>query len=355
MSKIPQDNAFLEAMHQYGWRPKAVKRFGNVWRVKTEEGTFALKRAKSSREKLLLLHRIFEKMSENYQHILPWVKTQEGSPVVSVGRVCLYATSWRETKEAPKISSSTVIENLAMFHRLAEPIVKSYPELQLSYTDEKLAEWQHNGEVVSRYTEKRESREFQSPFDKCFSRNEEMLEKVVDFSIRGMERFFELENGKPPRFTLCHKRFHPRHIVRDENEFYFINFDHAQVESPVQDIAASLRRLSDPGDDEHPLELFEAYESKNKLLPMEKKLLALHLAYPERLLKTVHQYYGEGTSRSFSELVALRRVEKEVNQLEQFEELIKTLWNTKKATEERKKEAPSLKAAHTRKRKKVKA
>lgn len=349
MSKIPQDYAFLEAMRQYGWEPKAAKSFGNVWRIKVEDGIFALKRAKASREKLLLLHRILEKIGPDFPHLLPWVKTQEGSPIVDVGKTCWYATPWKDTKEAPKVLPSTVIKSLASFHRLSEPVIKTYRELQLSYTDDKLAEWQHNGDIVSRYSEKREAREFQSPFDKYFSRNEETLEKVVDFSIRGMERFFELEKGKPPRFTLCHKRFHPRHLMRDEQNFYFINFDHAQVESPVQDIATCLRRLSDPGDDEHPLELIEAYEANNKLLPMEKKLLALHLAYPERLLKTVHRYYGEGASYSFSELTALRRLEKEVNQLEQFEELIKTLWNSKKAPDE----AAPQKVARNNKRKKV--
>lgn len=331
MNKIPQDHAFLEAMRQYGWEPKAAKNIGNVWKIKTEAGVFALKRAKASREKLLMLHRIFEKMGSNFPHALPWIRTKEGHPVISIGRVCWYATPWKEAKDAPRILPSTVMKSMALFHRLSEPVIKSYHELQLNYTDEKLAEWQHNGDVVSRYKEMRDTREFQSPFDKYFCRNEETLEKVVDFSIRGMERFFELEKGKPPRFTLCHKRFHPRHLVRDEDKFYFINFDHAQVESPVQDLATCLRYLSDPGDEEHPLELFEAYEASNKLLPMEKKLLALHLAYPERLLKTVHRYYGEGTSHSFSELSALRRLEKEVNQLEQFEELIKTLWNSKKA------------------------
>lgn len=326
-----QDRVVLEAAQQYGWKPKSVKSIGNVWKIKCENGVYALKRAKASREKLLLLHRILGQISSHFPHILPWIKTQEGSPVVSVGGVSCYATPWIEDKGARKVPSARVVKNLALFHQLAESVVNSYPELRLNFADEKLADWQQNGEIVRKYREKREAREFQSPFDKCFSRSEEMLERVVDFSVRGMEKFFELEKGKAPRFTLCHNRFHPRHVIQDENNFYFINFDHAQVQSPILDIAVGLRRLSEPGDDEHPLELFEAYDSTNKLLPMEKKLLALFLAYPERLLKTVDHYYGE-TAGSQNEITALRRLEKEVTQLEQFEELIKSLWNTKRTS-----------------------
>lgn len=341
-----QGTELWDVIQQYGWEPSLVQFVGGVWRITCDQGTFALKQSKASREKLLLLHKILDGVrSEGFPHILPWVFTTKGEPVALAASRPWYATHWKSSygiaEEKRKPSSTELVQTLAHFHRLSEPLVKPYPELCTHVNEHLLNQWKEKQKKLTEYSEEMKAREFSSPFDKCIIANKEKMEHSFDFSIRGMERFVQTDAGKAPRYTLCHRRVHPSNILQEGDQFYLIDFDHAQVDTPVRDLATVMRRYTaEKGNSETPFELLEAYETEWRLQPKEKKLLALYLAYPERLMKMLHQYY-EQPKAAQTEAQSVKRLEAELRHLDLLQDVVKSLWPNKKVRSEEK-QKPSV-------------
>jgi spore coat protein YsxE len=333
----PTGNTLAEVLEQYGWEPAYVQYAGNVWRVSLPDGEFALKKSQAPREKLWLLHQILEQVrTDGYPHLLPWARNKQGEPVVQVREERWYATPWKNIWENErKVPATEMVKALAHLHSLAEPVVEKFPELPLPIDSGVIGEWKNKQGKLAEYADKVEQREFPSPFDQSFRALREPLDRMFHFAIRGMERFVETEDGVPPRYTLCHRRLHESNVVYDDDQFYFIDFDHAQVESPVRDLALAIKRFADmDGEGEPPFALIEAYESVYSLKPKEKKLLALYLSYPERIMKMLKQYY-DMPQVSFTEAQAVKRLETEMMRWDQVQELVKQLWPNRQKTEEK--------------------
>jgi spore coat protein YsxE len=328
-----QENEIWGVIQQYGWQPTLFQQRGNVWQVGSGNQIFSLKRSKASREKLLLVHQMLEKVrSQGYDHLLPWIPTINGEWVVTGPSGRWYATPWKEAydveEDQRKSSGVELMRGLARLHRFAEVVVEPYPELQQRIEERTITPWKQK---QAQLQECKGEREFKSPFDQVVEDSQADVDKLLTFAIRGMERFIETEQGKAPRYTLCHGRIHPRNTLQAEDQFYFVDFDHARVDSPVRDIATVLRRYEA---EEGPFALLDAYEAEWKLQPKEKKLLALYLAYPEGVLKTMDQYYREATI-SQVESTAVRKLEGELKQLDSLEGMIRSLWPTKKVRAEK--------------------
>lgn len=326
MKQSDTGSVVRKVIQQYGWEPTQIQDLGGVWRVTCGDHVYALKKSEASREKLHFLHDILSKVqSAGFSHLLPWVPTKQGEPVVSLKNSYGYATPWKnsygieEKKRRP--TRAELVKSLARFHRLAEPLVQLHLESGVCATDASVQAWKEKQAQIKTVAPERE---FQSPFDKAWHTNQEKLDQSFSFAIRGLERFVQQEGGKAPRYTLCHRRLHPSNVVQEGDQFYYIDFDHAEIDTPVRDLAVVLRRVG-LGSVEAPFELLEAYETELKLQPKEKRLLALYLAYPERALKLAHRYYQQPKVAQL-ESHAVRGLEAELQQLEILQDVIKSLW-----------------------------
>lgn len=315
---------------QFGWQPIRMEGDQRVLKVTLPDRELGLKRSGASYEKLILLHQILEKMrSQGFVHSLPWELTPEGEAVVRTRTSCWYAVPWKENG-IQDLSAREVVYGLAHLHRFSEPVLADYPELEKKTDERLLNEWKKKRQDLQSYKEQISTREFPSPFDQSAEQISQQLDRSLLFAIRGMSRYLELEEGTPPRYVLCHRRIHPSNIVADQENFYFIDFDHADVDSPVRDLALALERLSDQSDPKNsPSALIQAYEEICPLQPKEKKLLALYLSYPERLLKTLRIYYHDPSLLN-DEPQAVSRLEKEIALFEQLQHLVRQLWTNRK-------------------------
>ncbi len=118
------------------------------------------------------------------------------------------------------------------------------------------------------------------------------LEKALRFSVEGWRK--QKSAGEVfPRTTLVHGRLHPHNLLVGTFGWRWIDFDHAHVGTPVSDVAMFLRRFVPFDRDEvvDPFALLREYESEYPLKQKEKRLLALHLAYPEGPIRMIFAYY----------------------------------------------------------------
>lgn len=332
---VDQSSLVWEVLRQYGYEDAYMEQVGDVVYLAMPEGEFALKRSNAPREKLILLHRLLNgAIQSGCEHLLPWIETEQGEPLVELKGTCWYLTPWKRpsSQEEKPWSSKEGMVALARLHRATEPGCRELTELTPSIEPKKIEHWQQKLEKLEQYADQGKEREFASPFDRAFVESKDQLMRSFQFAIRGLQRYRESEEGAIPRAVLCHTRLHPSNVVYDGQKLYWIDFDHAQVDTPARDVALAIQRFS-LYDGENPFALLEAYEQEWKLEPKEKRLLALYLSYPERILKTLGRYYGKAHTATV-EPHYTKRFEREISKFEQIQELVKSLWPSKKKQEE---------------------
>lgn len=316
---------FIKAVFQkFGWKkPYQVDRRQNTWLVSCPKGRFFLKQSKVSWDDLSFIHKILKKIHEKgYTNLLPFIHTKDGKTVISEQGKQWYATPWKESRQKPAVRE--LVQSLARFHRYAEREVQNERNRFTVIDQNWLRRWQKKQEEIKSEKEQLDQKEFPSPFDYSFSKHYATIHQSLQFALRGMEKFRKVEHGKAPRYTLCHNRIHPSNIVCDEKDFYWVDFDHASIDSPVRDLSLFIQRYAHL---ESPKKLLQLYEQVYELYPIEKRLLAVYLAYPERVLKRLRQYHH--SLAISSEPHSQRRFEKEIEHLIKIQQLVVDLWPVK--------------------------
>ncbi|QKG84084.1 phosphotransferase [Kroppenstedtia pulmonis] len=317
-----------EIYKQYGWSPHSIRYVRGVLYVETSGGAYALKKTPASLRKISFLHQWLQKlMDQGYDHLLPWIKTRSGETYVKMADSVWYALPWfgEEVKPTGSISAYVLIRQLARFHRESHAFVESGSPYQTQVDQKRVDNWKQKKDELKEIKSAISQREFISPFDKVILDHEGFLQKALSFSVQGLDKFRQYQKGIPPRYTLVHTRLAPENVLFEGDDWKWIDFDHAVLDSPVRDIATFMRRfISMEGDQVwDPRALLDIYESEWPLKGQEKKLLALYLAYPESPLQLIHQYY-HGKNRE--EATSLRRLEEEMDRLHLFQNWVRNLW-----------------------------
>lgn len=324
MSTIVSED-LKKVFQTFGWGiPYRIAQNRNTWLVSFPEGNFFLKRSNISPQQFELLQTILDRVRwEGYTQLLPFIHTKDGKAFVKDQKNLWYATPWKKTQDQ-SLSAEELVRSLARFHRLAEPMVKDKTKWFTKIDQDWIRRWKDKKEKLKEEKQKMKQKEFPSPFERSFAQNYDTIVQSLDFAIRGMEKFLKIENGLSPRYTLCHNRIHPSNLVFDEKDFYWVDFDHASLDSPVRDLALFIHRFSHL---KEPKELLNLYEQEYELKPKEKRLLALYLAYPEQILKRIRVHEGITVS---GELTSLKRLEKDIDQLLAIHQLVVELWPSRK-------------------------
>ncbi|PTX59378.1 spore coat protein YsxE [Melghirimyces profundicolus] len=338
----------------YGWSPLQVRYIRGVLRVDTGDGVYSLKKSSAEPDHLSFLHEVFTKLRESgYDQVLPLEKTKSGDPFVKEEGGCWYAHPWygEAAGRGDEVPPEKLIRDLARFHKLCEPLTAGRGKPDSPAVTAGLSRKKKAQEQLKQWRNAVSEREFASPFEKAFLSHGEDIEKTASFAIQGLEKVGRSNGGKVPRITLIHGHLHPQNLLVGKEGWRWIDFDHAEAGSPVVDVAMFLRRFVPFDGDEvvDPFALLEEYQTENPLKEKERKLLALHLAYPEPVIRTVSAYYNHPTG--MEESSAVQRLEEELDRLRLFKGWVRTVWNTGK-TSGRKKMASREAAAAVRSRSK---
>lgn len=322
---IPRE--LKQVIQEYGWgKPYRVIRNKNAWYISSPQGHFFLKKTEMSADELRFLQQMLTKIrQEGYPQVLPFIHTRKHETLVSQKDARWYATPWIQTRNPTQRDVKDLVISLAHLHRTAEPFVQKVPDPYPSIDSQWIQRCREKQEHVTQLQQEISRKEFPSPFDQTFAKYQSVLDQSLNFVIQGMEKFIELEAGKPPRSTLCHNRIHASNLVNDDEGFYWVDFDHAVIDSPARDLAMFIRRFADQ---ENAADLFAWYDHEYPLNPKEKRLLALYLAYPERILKEVKSYY-QGVHVS-SEPAWQKKLEQEAQKLINIQQFVVELWPVKK-------------------------
>lgn len=293
----------------FRWSPTSVQPKTGVWEIVEGDRRYALKESSASREKLIVLHRMLEQVrTTGYPHLLPWIKAANGEVVVSAYGKQWYATPWQEATEETPPNAIDLATALGEFHRLSEPVAAQFPKLHKLIGQDEVEVWKE------RQTRVKEWQELSAEAQISTVSGSNLSDHGFTFAIKGLDKFFSTDKGVAPRYTLSHERIHPSNVLPSEEGFYWVDFDHAELNTPVRDLATLVHRFPEVS----ATEIISAYEKENKLLPKEKRLLLVYLAYPERLVRIVERNEDDVD------------FERELAHVEACQTLAKTLWPSKK-------------------------
>ncbi|PTM58247.1 phosphotransferase [Desmospora activa] len=336
-----------EVMRRFGWSPRQVGMVRGVIKVHDGDDIFALKKTSLRNEEMKRIQRILQEVSaKNYLYLLPFIKTMDGEPGVETDVGYWIAQTWygEAAKKGDEVPAADVIRSLAQFHRLSLPLAAGKKEERRRLSLAEVKRRRSFTERLEEWASVAREREFPSPFDKAFLTHLPFVNKALSFSVQGMEKYIQAENGEAPRYTWAHGQVHPRNLVVDDKEWRWIDWDHAGVDSPVVDVANFLRRFIPMDGDEvmDPFALLAEYEDEFPLNGKEKRLLSLHLSFPERPLRLIEQYY-RGWRNDEGTLV--RSLEEEVDRLQLFQDWVRKNWTKKAVTKKKTKALAGVRAA----------
>ncbi|MFD1426422.1 phosphotransferase [Kroppenstedtia sanguinis] len=316
-----------------GWSPVQIRYIRGVLRVDTGDGVFALKKTAAEPAQLTFLHETLSQLKEKgYEHVLLPVKVKEEAPLfVEEEGSCWYVLPWygEAAEKGDEVPLEELVKGLAQLHKLSEPLLADKKLPASAVATSGLEGKTEAGDRLRQWREVAWGREYASPFEKAVLSHMDYLEKALHFSVEGWRK--QKSTGEAlPRTTLVHGRLHPHNLLVGTSGWRWIDFDHAHVGSPVSDLAMFLRRFVPFDRDEvvDPFALLKEYEAEYPLKAKEKKLLALHLAYPEGPIRTISSYYARPDR--WEEAVAVRTLSEEMDRLRLFRDWVQSVWNTNK-------------------------
>ncbi|WP_377888286.1 phosphotransferase [Alkalihalobacillus sp. R86527] len=302
-------------LFQYDLIPENYEKYGKVLKVTTNQGTFALKDTRLSRERMdwmLYLENYFKELQFN--GFVPIVKTKYGDTFVVVEDRAMYLSPWiEEGSVSPPLKEGQMIQSLAELHgysvkdhAFSEESIKQFYDRMVVLRESRQFE-------MEKYVNEIEKRIYLSPFELTFATHFHQLMKNCDLSKSRLDYWFEQTNeSKRYRTVFCHGKCSASHFIAGGERGYFINFERSSMDSPVRDLTYLIRASVSPFqyNPEILVSNMSRYESQFALYEEEKDLLASYLYFPESLFNSVTHFTSN--QRNWSHMKHVRHFTKKI-------------------------------------------
>jgi spore coat protein YsxE len=332
VSNFDHQQTFGPALYQYDLYPEKIEHLGNVKKVYSNRGIFALKEVTGTNQDAeWLIHCYDRLLSLGYQKLPPLYKTKYGDPIVRVGRNYYYLTPWYDEQEPDAYEREEfLIEELGKIHSLtvkmqaysSEVITGSYSTLVNRFETRQLK--------MEQYTESSERNTYISPFELNYlSHFHRLMRMAEEAKKRAADWYHQCEREQRFRSVLCHGRPIRSHVIFNENgEKVLINIERAVLDTPVRDLAIFFRGATHywSWNEEDGLYWLQCYEKHFKLYPEEKTLLACYLYFPEPMFVLIDQYHNN--KREFSHIDYVRRFEMKIKTMRKLRALADRILET---------------------------
>ncbi|SHJ58519.1 CotS family spore coat protein [Paramaledivibacter caminithermalis] len=269
--------------------------------VKTDKGTFYLKRIDYNTSQILFIHNVKEYLVyRGFKNIDRYIMAGK-IPYVEHDKDIYTMTKWIKGRKYD-INNSSELKKLAIalarFHNASKgyipmkgiKCISNIGRLQEDYL-EKCQDYIYIKSLVKMRTIK-------SKIDDLYLNN---VNKLYDMGIEAVKMlqkngYFELCNNAIKEKSLCHNNYNSNNIIIDKNgEVNILNFDNCKFELRCYDIANFIidvmERLN--WDFDKALNILKAYDYVGNLEEIEYKLMASFLQFPKDIWNIATKYYYE--------------------------------------------------------------
>ncbi|OCA91273.1 spore coat protein YsxE [Bacillus sp. FJAT-27225] len=294
---------FAPLLQHYGIEPYFVEDFGNIKKVYSNKGTFALKSI-DAHTGIDFIRHVQHLYQRGYNRIVPIYPALDGRYGILSGQRLYYLMPWlpNEALQAYRERSLQMIRELARLHTLSAKEVKVEKEERADHFEKMTLHYEKNQEFLDGFIEGCEKKIYMSPFELQFCLYYTEITQAVKYSTEKLKEWHEKsKEEEKARMVIVHGKLKPEHFVYNENGYgYFINFERAGYGSPIHDLLPFISKMlrTPPKQNEEAVETATHYFKYFPFKKDEKLLFYSYLAHPLQITRTAEAYFSEGAGRN---------------------------------------------------------
>ncbi|KMY56223.1 hypothetical protein AC623_14080 [Bacillus sp. FJAT-27231] len=311
----------------YGLTPMHIEEIGQVQKITTDKGVFALKRIPSIRgmDFLLNMQKLYQ---AGYHRFVPVYPTLDGRYGVLEGAHIYYLMPWIESGgQQIAETEKKLIREVARLHFVSTaeiPVAKAARAEQYEQTK---VLWERQEEHLEQFLELSERETYMSPFQLLFCMYYTETRQAFSFAKEKLKEWKEeTEEDEKERTVQVHGKLDPGHFLIDRSGGgYFINLEQSRRATPIHDLIPYFARILDtfPENSASARELFAYYAEFFPLKKGERLLFQSYMAYPGAMYQTAAAYFSG--QRKQSEYRYTRKFQQDYWQLKNIEYFVTSL------------------------------
>ncbi|WP_416151380.1 spore coat protein YsxE [Salipaludibacillus sp. HK11] len=318
MNNITNQHETGAILFQYDLYSNQIESFGKVLKVKTNQGTFALKKTTMNRSETDWFIYVIRRLERiGFPFFIPVLLTKYGDYAVTDGYFTYYLMPWYEDHRQfrhPVQPEEVLIEELSKLHGLTEKTQDGNEEsLDDSFQSLK-TRWDTRRLAVEKYVDSIEQHTYYSPFELTLLTHFERITSMSQQAEKHLQLWLDKAKEKKNfRSVLCHGRPNRSHVSFDEyGTAHFLNFEKAVLDTPARDLALLFRHFfqTRPWDEVEGQHWLNIYEKHFAFFDEERHLFISYLAFPENIYQMIDHY--QHPDRTKSELHMVMQLERRI-------------------------------------------
>lgn len=319
---------------EYGLSIRYMETYGKVYKIYTDQGIFALKKA-DPQNGIDFIRNVHSLYQRGYNRIVPIYQAPGGKYAVMEDNQLYYLMPWLDND----IHGERTERHKQMFRELARMHTISVKDMLVD-TEEREAhynltmkEWKKQQEFIKEFIVICEKKWYTSPFEMQFIRYYTDISQALDYSVKKMEQWVKkTKDDIKVRTVITHGNVSLKHFVYNERGFgYFINFERSQKAPPHFDLLPYLEKTAKTypiqGDDA--VDWLYNYFSYFPFKEEEMLLFQSYLAYPGQMVDMASQYFEKKGNRTESQYV--KQLQRKYWQLKNIEYMVMKIESIEKA------------------------
>ncbi|MFO1443114.1 spore coat protein YsxE [Bacillus sp. Bva_UNVM-123] len=286
----------MPIVKHYALEPHFVEEIGNVQRIYTNKGIFALKKINPKQGADFIRH-VQTLFQNGYNRIVPIFPTVDGRYAVLHNNELYYLMPWlaNEEKENRFARHQQLFRELARLHTLSVREVKIEKDERKEHYENTIQEWEKETEFLEGFIEACEQRVYMSPFELSFALYYNEVNQALRYSSNKLKEWYEkTKDNDKARTVIVHGKVSTEHFLYDDRGYgYFINFENAKQGSPLHDLLPFLSRTlkTHPKRSEECIEWIYTYLNHFPFKEDEFLLFLSYFAHPGSIIRSAEKYY----------------------------------------------------------------
>lgn len=284
-------------LNEYDFEVKNAIKKRSLIKVESQLGTFGIRKTKLPLNQLDKMMGILEFLKDKGYPVPTILRNKFGEYFIPSDDGIIYVSEWIDGKELTLNHQPHLLKATNMMARLHDIGFSYKPERPIEENTIKELQirniWENQLVWLKKYNkyigEKRLNSNFEVRFQSYIPFLADWAEEAIEYLNQWV---IEYETVDQLRKTITHGKFNHRNVIITPNQtVYLMNFEHANIDTPVRDIVYFIRHYI--LNKEHRMwavEWLEAYERSVTLTKAEKKLLGIFLTFPERLISLAMKY-----------------------------------------------------------------
>ncbi|MFD3449561.1 spore coat protein YsxE [Microbacteriaceae bacterium 4G12] len=293
-------------LEMYRLRVDHLEEYGNVVKVHTSQGPYALKKLRSNRfERNDFLQHIQFLSQKGFTQYAPVYHTSDGQYILTDENYSYYLMPWldgTEQKGEENDHYHKLFQALAVMHQKTLREENIAEETVQQHYDSLTEQWEKERDMMEQFIDQCEGRWYMSPFELQYCTYYHHVMRAHQFATKQLEEWHKvMEEKETTRIALIHGNVSMNHFLFDhQRNGYFISLENSQFSTPVQDLVQFYKTsfYTYPIARNDRYEWYQVYQKNFPFTPEEKKLMLAYLAYPQQFIKQVSRYTSAAETRS---------------------------------------------------------